>query len=142
MFLMLDVVRTAHPSGRAVRHPRRRPSCVRNRSPRPATVLWFWTLKRSICGLLGLPLTRADGREKRNLINGLEGDRGLIQVPCSQSTQQRKRLIVEQTISSMLAGNTGVPGVGTAIRARLVMPMGTICFRPTDVSTGDKPYIH
>jgi hypothetical protein len=92
----------------------------------------------AICGLLGTPLTRADGREKQKVIDGLESHRDSLLVRCSQSTQQTEEiqgLVVEQTISALLARNRGVQGVGTAIRARLVMANGNHAF-PTEGGVG------
>jgi hypothetical protein len=45
--------------------------------------------------------------------------------------EEIQTLIVKQTISSLLAGNKGVQGVGTAIRAGIVMANGNHMF-PTD----------
>jgi hypothetical protein len=88
----------------------------------------------AICALLGIPLTRADRREKQKVIGRLESHRASILLRCEQSiqlTEEIQRLIVEQTISALLARNRGVQGVGTAIRAGLVMPSGNHMF-PTD----------
>jgi hypothetical protein len=88
----------------------------------------------AICGLLGLPLTRVDRREKQKVIDGLESHGDSILVRCSQPTQQTEKiqdLTVEQTISSLMAGNRGVQGVGTAIRAGLIVAIGNHVF-PTD----------
>jgi hypothetical protein len=90
-------------------------------------------LKRliAICGLLGIPLTRAARREKQKVIDGLESHRDSIMVRCSQSTKQTEEiqdLIVEQSISVLLARNRGLHGVGPAIRARLVMTNGNHVF--------------
>jgi hypothetical protein len=99
----------------------------------------------AICGLLGIHLTQADGREKQKVIDGLESHRDSIQMRCSQSTQQTEEiqgLIVEQTISALLARNRGVQGVGSAIRACLVPANGNHVFPTDGCVAGDKPCIH
>jgi hypothetical protein len=49
----------------------------------------------------------------------------------AQQTEEIQHLIMEQPISSMLAGDTGVQGVGTTIRACRVMANGNHV-HPTD----------
>jgi hypothetical protein len=89
----------------------------------------------AICDLLEIRLTRADRRRKQKVIDRLESQRESVLVRCSQSRQLAARiqcLIVEQTVSTLLARNNRAQGVGAAIRARLCLANGSHVF-PTDI---------
>jgi hypothetical protein len=88
----------------------------------------------AICDLLGIRLTRADRRHKQKVIDRLESQRESVLVSCSQNRELAARiqcLIVEQTVSTLLARNNRAQGVGAAIRARLYLANGSHVF-PTD----------
>jgi hypothetical protein len=120
--------RTPHLS-RAVRHPRRGPSCVGSLSRRrgQATAMWVAFERLKLIGDLRAAGGPSDaGRRSRR------SSTDSILVHLSQPTQQTEdiqHLIVEQTLSAFRTGNRGVQGVGTAVRACRVIANGNHVFR-------------